>query len=248
MPPSTNGFPRTIRVGDTRAKLVKTPRQIGSPISVDVNGDGVVDRAQLFGGWRTTWGSWVDWLRVRTGGGGSRGVGVFDEDGNYRYPTVQMLGHDDVNGDGSVELLLYLGGNTSHSGAVVTWTRDRLAVANARFHNAVDGWYSASPLAFYGHDNSCPPWCDLSTRCQMVAGEPRLVTEWGEAKPSWMRLGRLPKHYTRYWHVSVYKLVGAKFVLTERHKGATPSNQTLPTEWPFINSLSCGTATWPNDS
>lgn len=204
-------------------------KQVGHVVHTDVDGDGHDDRAALFAGWRTPWDGWRDHVVVHLATGRVVSVPV-EEQGSYRYPYTRLLGHADVNDDGRGELVLLTGGNTSHQGVLVTDVQDELVVVQPL-------------LSFYGHGNACGPWCDLTTSCQNVRGQPRVVTV--EGRNTW-RYGRPGDHYRKQWQVIVYRLDGARLVRTETHRGSTTRNAPLPTAWPFLNGLSCGTADWPD--
>jgi hypothetical protein len=234
------GSPSSSPSQDRRLRLVRTPRQIGRAVLADVDGDGRVDRAALYRGWRYPWG-WQDMLIVRFANGAHQRLPI-DEEGDYRYPFSRLLGSADVNGDHRWELVLLTGGNTSYFGDIVTEVRNRLAVATTK-RDPASGITNGSPLFFFAHGNACGPWCDLTSSCQTVHGQQRLVTVWASSLWNPQEPTRPPRG--RRWQVTVYRLAGARLIEVGRQRGMTPRGRQLPAAWPFLNKLSCGTADWP---
>lgn len=218
--------------------LPKPARQIGKTVKADVDGDGRLDAVRLMGGWRTEWDGDSDELTVNFARGGRASVQIdaLDE-------LTTILGVADINADGRAEIVVLLPGNTAAGADVVTSVNHRLMVATTCMYDSIDGWYRQTPVGFWAHGNACYPWCDETTACRYVDGAQRLITTEGRSttKPS------SPEVIIRKeWTVTVYRLVGADFVRTATYHGSVRGEGPLPTKWPFLDALSCGTATYPD--
>ena len=209
--------------------LPKPARQLGKTVHADIDGDGRADAVRLLTGWRDPWGGDVDELVVHFARGGSATVQVSD----FEAETV-LAGVDDINADGRAEIIVVHPGNTGSSADVATLVNHRLMLATTCMFDTVDGWYRSSPLVFWAHSNGCIPWCEQATACRYVDGAPRLITVDG------MSAGA-----RRRWTVTLYRLAGADFDKTATYHGSVRGDGPLPSRWPFLNALSCGTAAYP---
>lgn len=223
-PPVADGSP------SWRVTLPKPARQVGKTVAADVDGDGRLDDVRLMSGWRTEWGG-IDELTVRFAHGGNASVQMPADES---APGNQILGIADINADHRAEIILWTGGNTLNGGDAVTLVGRRLMIATTCAFDRADGWFRESPLRFWGHGNACGRWCDVTSACRYVDGQPRLVTVDG-----WTSGAR------RRWTVTLYRLVGADFQKSATYHGSVRGDGPLPTRWPFLNALSCGTATFP---
>jgi len=233
-PPVSDGSP------SWQVTLPGRARQIGKSVRADVDGDGRVDAVRLMSGWRTEW-SGIDKLTVRFAAGGSAAVQIPDLD---EGPGDAILGVADINADGRAEVIVWTGGNTGNGGDVVTLVAHRLMIATTCAYDNTDGWFRQSPLYFWAHSNSCLGWCEETTACRDVDGQPRLIRLDGSA----IRKTSTSQVVVRKeWTVTLYRLVGADFRKTATYHGSVRGDGPLPSRWPFLNALSCGTATFPGN-
>lgn len=189
-------------------------------------------------GWRTEWGG-IDELTVTFAAGGGAAVQIPDDES----PGNQILGVADINADGRAEVIVDTGGNTGNSGDAVTLVNHRLMIATTCTYDQTDGWFRQSPLSFWAHSNSCLGWCEETAACRDVDGQPRLIRIDGSA----IRETRTSQVVIRKeWTVTLYRLAGADFQKTATYHGSVRGDGPLPSRWPFLNALSCGTATFPS--
>lgn len=218
------------------------PHQVGRTLKADVDGDGRGDTVRLLAGWRNAWGGYVDELIATFARGGSATAQVPDYSPDAPGSITRLLGTADVNADGRGEIVVYGGGETESFGYLVTLVGKRLMIATTCMYDPTDGWRRDTPVGFAAHSNSCGPWCQSTTACRDVNGQPRLVVIDGSADPP----GVVPVR-RKVWTVDVYRLAGADLVKTATYKGSVRGDGPLPSRWPFLNALDCGTAHYPAD-
>jgi hypothetical protein len=193
------------------------PTQVaGSPISVDLDGDGHADRLSVVLG---SIGDYSPSELTATLADGRVVSGTLPSGCSER-----VLGAADIAGDGRHEVLMTVGGESWTNGAIVVLAAGRLVAITTNPDGLGFGW---------GVHSNSDPWGTVDLACRVVDGHPSLV-ETSSTRAS----GGDP---VRRWQREVYALDGAKLVLRKRDSG-TLATAAPPPDLPLENTVDRGTA------